>query len=66
MLPTFDFLVEIDKIYVTSQHFGKFSGTVPTKDTETVVLTLQTKTVQGDIVIFQSESRSSKFTTKTT
>ena len=31
MLPTFDFLVKIDEIYVTSQHFGEMSGTLPTK-----------------------------------
>ena len=31
MLPTFDFLVKIDKIYVTFQHFGEMSGTLTTK-----------------------------------
>ena len=31
MLPTFDFLVKIDEIYVTLRHFREMSGTLPTK-----------------------------------
>ena len=31
MSPTFDFLVKIDEIYVTSRHFGEMSGTLTTK-----------------------------------
>ena len=33
MSPTFDFLVKIDKIYVTSRHLGEMLGTLPTKIT---------------------------------
>ena len=31
MSPTFDFLVKIDKIYVTSHYFREMLGTLPTK-----------------------------------
>ena len=31
MLPTFDFLVKIDEIYVTSRHFGEMPGTLLAK-----------------------------------
>ena len=31
MSPTFEFLVKIDEIYVTSRHFREMSGTLQTK-----------------------------------
>ena len=37
MLPTFDFLVKIDEIHVTSRHFGKMWGTLPTKEKEELI-----------------------------
>ena len=34
MSPTFDFLVKIDKIYVTSRHFREILGTLPAKTSD--------------------------------
>ena len=52
MLPTFEFLVKIDEIYVTSQHFGEMSETSLTKLLSRGSLTYFMQEVPEDAMVY--------------